>query len=147
MWNLTLVEYELSSNIKVVIVSKLKSFLSISIFSICVGILINTGTTKFLLAKEQESKAEVYKQLDLFGRVFERIRNEYVEEVSTKELVESAINGMLTSLDPHSSYLAADDYDDMRTQTKGEFGGLGIEVTQEDGYVKVITPMDDTPAF
>ena len=147
MWNLILVEYELSSNIKVVIVSKLKSFLSISIFSICVGILINTGTTKFLLAKEQESKAEVYKQLDLFGRVFERIRNEYVEEVSTKELVESAINGMLTSLDPHSSYLAADDYDDMRTQTKGEFGGLGIEVTQEDGYVKVITPMDDTPAF
>ena len=100
-----------------------------------------------MLANEQETKAEVYKQLDLFGKVFERIKNDYVEEVSTKELVESAINGMLTSLDPHSSYLAADDYDDMRTQTKGEFGGLGIEVTQEDGYVKVITPMDDTPAF
>ena len=147
MLNKILVEYENSSSIRVVIVSKLKSFLSISIFSICAGILINTGTTKFLLANEQETKAEVYKQLDLFGKVFERIKNEYVEEVSTKELVESAINGMLTSLDPHSSYLAADDYDDMRTQTKGEFGGLGIEVTQEDGYVKVITPMDDTPAF
>ncbi len=126
---------------------KLKSVLLISIMSVCIGLLINIGTSKLLSAKEQETKAQVYKQLDLLGRVFERIRDEYVEEVSAKELVEAAINGMLTSLDPHSSYLAPDDYDDMRTQTKGEFGGLGIEVTQEDGYVKVITPMDDTPAF
>ena len=115
--------------------------------SVCIGLLINTSTSRLLSAKEQENKAEVYKQLDLLGGVFERIRDEYVEEVSAKDLVEAAINGMLTSLDPHSSYLAPDDYDDMRTQTKGEFGGLGIEVTQEDGYVKVITPMDDTPAF
>ena len=116
---------------------KLKSVLLISIMSVCIGLLINIGTSKLLSAKEQETKAQVYKQLDLLGRVFERIRDEYVEEVSAKELVEAAINGMLTSLDPHSSYLAPDDYDDMRTQTKGEFGGLGIEVTQEDGYVNV----------
>ena len=81
---------------------KLKSVLLISLISICIGLLINTSNSKLLSAKEQESKAEVYKQLDLLGRVFERIRDEYVEEISTKALVEAAINGMLTSLDPHS---------------------------------------------
>ncbi|MFO0513952.1 MAG: S41 family peptidase, partial [Rhodobacterales bacterium] len=74
------------------------------------------------------------------------IRGQYVEEVEPKDLIEAAINGMLTSLDPHSSYLPPDDFDDMQVQTRGEFGGLGIEVTQEDGFVKVVSPMDDTPA-
>jgi carboxyl-terminal processing protease len=98
------------------------------------------------LAQEAEKTTSVYEQLDLFGDIFERIRAQYVEEVSTEELVEAAINGMLTSLDPHSSYLSAKDFDVMQEQTRGEFGGLGIEVTQEDGFVKVIAPMDGTPA-
>src|SRR5690606_30457242 len=81
-----------------------------------------------------------------FGDIFERIRGQYVEEVDTEKLIEAAINGMLTSLDPHSSYLPRKDFEDMNVQTKGVFGGLGIEVTQEEGYVKVVTPIDDTPA-
>ncbi|MGI9359309.1 MAG: S41 family peptidase, partial [Paracoccaceae bacterium] len=85
-------------------------------------------------------------QLDLFGDIFERIRSEYVEEVSSKDLIEAAIDGMLTSLDPHSSYLSADDAAKMRVQTRGEFGGLGIEVTQQEGFVKVVSPIDGTPA-
>jgi carboxyl-terminal processing protease len=84
--------------------------------------------------------------LDLFGDIFERIRSEYVEEVSSKDLIEAAIDGMLTSLDPHSSYLSADDAAKMRVQTRGEFGGLGIEVTQQEGFVKVVSPIDGTPA-
>jgi carboxyl-terminal processing protease len=90
--------------------------------------------------------SSVYEQLDLFGDIFERVRAQYVEEVPTDELVTAAINGMLTSLDPHSGYLSAKDFEDMQVQTKGEFGGLGIEVTQEEGFIKVISPMDDTPA-
>ncbi|PUB18470.1 S41 family peptidase [Yoonia sediminilitoris] len=99
-----------------------------------------------LLAQESKNNASVYEQLDLFGDIFERIRSGYVEEVNDKELIEAAINGMLTSLDPHSSYLSADDAAKMRVQTSGEFGGLGIEVTQEEGWVKVVSPMDGTPA-
>ncbi len=110
------------------------------------GILATTQIAGPLLAQEAE-KATVYEQLDLFGIVFERIRNQYVEDVDEGELIEAAINGMLTSLDPHSSYLPPRDFEDMQTDTRGEFGGLGIEVTQEEGYVKVITPMDGTPAF
>ncbi|WP_029014180.1 S41 family peptidase [Niveispirillum irakense] len=91
-------------------------------------------------------KSETYKQLDLFADVFERVRSEYVEETSDEELISAAINGMLTSLDPHSSYLDKKSFADMRVQTRGEFGGLGIEVTQENGIVKVISPMDETPA-
>lgn len=91
-------------------------------------------------------KSETYKQLDLFADVFERVRSEYVEETSDEELISAAINGMLTSLDPHSSYLDKKNFADMRVQTRGEFGGLGIEVTQENGIVKVISPMDETPA-
>jgi carboxyl-terminal processing protease len=98
------------------------------------------------LAQEATDSIDVYEQLDLFGDIFERIRAQYVEDVDTKDLVEAAINGMLTSLDPHSSYLSPDDSDDMQVQTRGEFGGLGIEVTQEDGFVKVVSPMDGTPA-
>ncbi|MEX0809516.1 MAG: S41 family peptidase [Dongiaceae bacterium] len=91
--------------------------------------------------------SETYRQLSLFGDVFERVRASYVEEVSDKELIEAAINGMLSSLDPHSSYLSADSFDDMQVQTRGEFGGLGIEVTLENGLVRVVSPIDDTPAF
>jgi len=87
-----------------------------------------------------------YQQLNLFGDVFEKIRSSYVEPVSDEKLIESAINGMLTSLDPHSSYMDPKEWDDMQVQTKGEFGGLGIEVTMENGVIKVVSPIDGTPA-
>src|SRR5208283_2495953 len=87
-----------------------------------------------------------YRQLNLFGDVFDKIRNDYVEKPDEAKLIEAAINGMLASLDPHSSYMDAKAFKDMQVQTKGEFGGLGIEVTQEDGLIKVVTPIDDTPA-
>ena len=90
---------------------------------------------------------DVYKQLNMFGEVYERVRREYVEEVSDKELIEAAIEGMLQSLDPHSSFMNADTFKDMQVQTRGEFGGLGIEVSMEEGLVKVVSPIDDTPAF
>ena len=89
---------------------------------------------------------DTYRQLNLFGDVFEKIRNDYVEKPDESKLIEAAINGMLSSLDPHSSYMDAKAYRDMQVQTNGEFGGLGIEVTQEDGLIKVVTPIDDTPA-
>jgi carboxyl-terminal processing protease len=94
----------------------------------------------------QAESSDTFRQLKLFGDVFERVRAEYVEEVTDEVLIESAINGMLTTLDPHSGYLDAKKYRDMQVQTKGEFGGLGIEVTMEDGLVKVVSPIDDTPA-
>ena len=90
--------------------------------------------------------SETYRQLDLFGDVFERVRAQYVEEKADPELIENAINGMLTSLDPHSAYLNNEKFEDMQVNTKGEFGGLGIEVTMENGVVKVVSPIDDTPA-
>lgn len=90
--------------------------------------------------------SETYDMLNLFGDVFERVRDNYVEEVPDKKLVESALNGMLTALDPHSGYLDESSFDDMKVQTKGEFGGLGIEVTMENGMVKVVSPIDETPA-
>ena len=90
---------------------------------------------------------DTYKQLNLFGDVFERVRSEYVEEVTDKALVEYALNGMLTNLDPHSSYMNEEEYKNMEIQNSGEFGGLGIEVTMENGVVKVVSPIDDTPAF
>ena len=92
-------------------------------------------------------RADTYRLLNLFGDVFERVRAEYVEPINDREAIENAINGMLTGLDPHSSYLNQRSYRDMQVQTRGEFGGLGIEVTQENGYIKVISPIDDTPAF
>ncbi|MCP4329488.1 MAG: S41 family peptidase [Alphaproteobacteria bacterium] len=94
----------------------------------------------------QEDGADTYRQLNLFGDVFERVRSDYVEEVTDEELVKSAINGMLQSLDPHSSYMDAKNFEEMQVQTKGEFGGLGIEVTLDSGFVKVVSPLDDTPA-
>jgi len=110
------------------------------------GAIVTTQFAGPLLAQEGERVTNTYEQLDLFGDIFERIRSTYVEEVEDKELIEAAINGMLTSLDPHSSYLPPKDFEDMQVETKGEFGGLGIEVTQEDGFVKVVSPIDDTPA-
>lgn len=99
------------------------------------------------LDAQAQNNEETYKQLNLFGDVFERVKGQYVDEVSDEELIEAAINGMLTDLDPHSSYLDEDDYKDMQVQTRGSFGGLGIEVTMENGLVKVVSPIDDTPAF
>ncbi len=110
------------------------------------GLVATTQLAGPVLAQETESNTSVYEQLDLFGDIFERIRSNYVEEVDDRELIEAAINGMLTSLDPHSSYLSPDAAQRMRVSTSGEFGGLGIEVTQEEGWVKVVSPMDGTPA-
>ena len=111
------------------------------IFTMIILILFSFST------KAEEKGTNVYQQLNMFGEVYERIRREYVEEVDDKELIEAAIQGMLQSLDPHSSFMNAESFDDMQVQTKGEFGGLGIEVNMEDGFVKVISPIDDTPAF
>jgi len=109
------------------------------------GVVLTTQVAGPLLAQSNDAEASVYEQLDLFGDVFERVRAQYVEEVDPQELIEAAINGMLTSLDPHSSYMDAKFAAEMRENTKGEFGGIGIEVTQEDGFVKIVTPMDGTP--
>ncbi len=108
--------------------------------------LLTTQVAAPLMAQESANQDSVYEQLELFGDIFERVRSEYVEEVDDKALIEAAIDGMLRSLDPHSSFLSVDDAEDMRIRTRGEFGGLGIEVTQEDGWVKVVSPIDDTPA-
>ena len=110
------------------------------------GMVLTAQFTGPLIAQEAAKTKSTYEQLDLFGDIFERIRSAYVEEVDEEKLIRSAINGMLTSLDPHSSYLPPEDFSDMRVQTRGEFGGLGIEVTQENGFVKVVSPIDDTPA-
>ncbi len=100
-------------------------------------------------SKKEETKKEVntYELLNLFGEVMERTKSTYVEDTSDEKLIEAAINGMLTSLDPHSSYLNADSFKYMNEQTKGKFGGLGIEVTMDNGLVKVVSPIDDTPAY
>ena len=95
---------------------------------------------------QDSNRADTYRLLTLYGDVFERVRAEYVDPVGDKDLIENSINGMLTGLDPHSSYMNAKAFRDMQVQTKGEFGGLGIEVTQENGFIKVISPIDDTPA-
>ena len=110
------------------------------------GIFTAVKLTGPVLAENNSDKVDVYEQLDLFGDIFDRIRSDYVEEVDARELIEAAINGMLTSLDPHSGYLPPVDAEKMREQTRGEFGGLGIEVTQEEGFVKVVSPIDGTPA-
>ncbi|MBV9252434.1 MAG: PDZ domain-containing protein, partial [Acetobacteraceae bacterium] len=95
---------------------------------------------------QDSSRADTYRLLTLFGDVFERIRAEYVDQTNDKDLVENAINGMLTGLDAHSSYMNAKAFRDMQVQTKGEFGGLGLEVTGDNGLIKVVSPIDDTPA-
>ena len=104
-------------------------------------------TTLMAQAKnEADDRSQVYEQLNLFGEVFDRIRSGYVEDVDSSDLISAAIRGMLTSLDPHSGYMPPENFEDMQVDTKGAFGGLGIEVTQEDGFVKVVSPMDGTPA-
>ena len=92
------------------------------------------------------SENDVYKKIDLFGEVLEKIQKEYVDEINQSEGMEAAIDGLLQSLDPYSSYMSPKTFDEMQTDTSGEFGGLGIEVTMESGVVKVISPIDDTPA-
>ena len=124
----------------------MKKYALVGLGGTLAGALLATQVAGPLIAQEATKSESVYQQLDLFGDIFERIRGQYVEEVDSEKLIEAAINGMLTSLDPHSSYLSAKDFDDMQVQTRGEFGGLGIEVTQEEGFVKVVSPMDDTPA-
>jgi len=104
------------------------------------------ATNARLISSVIAAPSETYRSLNLFGDVFEKVRSDYVERPSDQKLIESAINGMLTGLDPHSSYMDPKSFRDMQVQTRGEFGGLGIEVTQEDGMVKVVTPIDDTPA-
>ncbi len=100
----------------------------------------------FSASAAETDSADTYRLLTLFGDVFERVRAEYVEPVNDRDLIENAINGMLTGLDPHSSYMNAKAFGDMQVQTRGEFGGLGIEVTQDNGFIKVVSPIDDTPA-
>ena len=118
-----------------------KVFIPALIAALAVTLLIGSPA-----AADTKNNADTYRLLNLFGDVFERVRAEYVEEVSDEELIEAAITGMLTSLDPHSSYLNAKNFKDMQVQTRGKFGGLGIEVTMENGFVKVVSPIDDTPA-
>ena len=113
------------------------------------GIFFNQIDKTALMAqvqKDSEDKNQVYEQLNLFGEVFDRIRSGYVEDVNSSDLISAAIRGMLTSLDPHSGYMPPESFQDMQVDTRGAFGGLGIEVTQEDGFVKVVAPMDGTPA-
>ena len=113
------------------------------------GIFFNQIDKTALMAQAKngsEDKNRVYEQLNLFGEVFDRIRSGYVEDVDSSDLISAAIRGMLTSLDPHSGYMPPENFEDMQVDTKGAFGGLGIEVTQEDGFVKVVSPMDGTPA-
>ena len=108
--------------------------------------VISTAWVTAPLSAQEANERSTYEQLDLFGDIFERVRSAYVEDVDERDLIEAAINGMLSSLDPHSSYLPPEGFEDMRVQTRGEFGGLGIEVTMEEGFVKVVAPIDDTPA-
>lgn len=124
----------------------MKKIVLAAVGGVVAGALLTTQIAGPILADEATKTSSVYEQLDLFGDVFERIRAQYVEEPDSQKLIEAAINGMLTSLDPHSSYMNAKDYAAMQVQTKGSFGGLGIEVTQEDGYIKVVSPIDGTPA-
>ena len=107
------------------------------------------GVAVFLVSTQPihaQNDTDIYRQLNLFGDIFERIRSDYVDDVSDAELIESAINGMLASLDPHSGYLNAKSFQEMQVQTRGEFGGLGIEATMENGFVRAIAPIEETPA-
>src|ERR1700730_4306041 len=111
-----------------------------------VATIAATQPRMLLMGGASAAVTDTYKQLNLFGDVFERVRSDYVEQPDDSKLVEAAINGMLASLDPHSSYMNAKSYQDMQVQTTGQFGGLGIEVTMEGNNLKVVSPIDDTPA-
>ncbi|CAM5775640.1 peptidase S41 [Labrys miyagiensis] len=122
--------------------------LPILLCGVALGAVATVAVTQapMLMGGAHAAVTDTYKQLNLFGDVFERVRSDYVEQPDDGKLVEAAINGMLTSLDPHSSYMDAKSFQDMQVQTKGEFGGLGIEVTMEDNVLKVVSPIDDSPA-
>ena len=100
----------------------------------------------FFITKSNSSESEIYKKIDLFGEVLEKINKDYVDEIDQSKSMDSAINGLLQSLDPYSAYMSPEIFNEMQTETSGEFGGLGIEVSMESGVVKVISPIDDTPA-
>ncbi|OSQ47106.1 S41 family peptidase [Thalassospira alkalitolerans] len=117
----------------------------LAVFALATGMTLGLALPA-LAQSSTTTSAETYRLLNLFGDVFEQVKAKYVEEVDDKQLIEAAINGMLTSLDPHSSYLNMDNFEEMQVDTRGEFGGLGIEVTMEEGFVKVISPIYDTPA-
>lgn len=107
---------------------------------------IGVSSLAWSASEPNNDREQIYQQLDLFAEILARVDSEYVIDVNEADAMESAINGMLASLDPHSSYMAAEDYEAMQVQTSGEYGGLGIEVTSDDGYVKIIAPIDDSPA-
>ena len=118
-------------------------------YALAISLLLGVFALGFAAAPgpaAPNKKVDTFRYLDLFGAVFERVRNSYVEDVTDKKLIEAAINGMLSSLDPHSSYVSAEAFREMRVRTQGKFGGLGIEVTMENGLIKVVAPIDDTPA-
>lgn len=123
---------------------------SLILFSAAAGaavtLLVTQPPVKLVSSSARAAAADTYRQLNLFGDVFERVRSDYVEKPDDAKLVETAINGMLQGLDPHSSYMDPKNFRDMQVQTRGEFGGLGIEVTMEDGLIKVVAPIDETPA-
>src|SRR5437588_10915528 len=124
---------------------------SLILLGAAAGVAVTLVTTQPRLLLEgaraqAAAAADTYRQLSLFGDVFERVRADYVEKPDDGKLIESAINGMLAGLDPHSSYMDTQSFRDMQVQTRGEFGGLGIEVTMEDGLIKVVAPIDETPA-
>ena len=106
-----------------------------------------TSITLTISVEAKSKNKETYEYLDLFGQVFDRVRSTYVDEVSDQELIEKAIDGMLTGLDPHSGYMNEEYWEEMQMDTKGKFGGLGIEITMEEGFVKIISPIEDTPAY
>ena len=107
--------------------------------AVCIGALA-------MAAPEQQPRGDVYRQLELFADVLARVESDYVTPIDEQKAMEAAIQGMLSSLDPHSSYMNASDYRDMQVQTRGEYGGLGLEVTVDDGVARVVSPIDDTPA-
>lgn len=123
---------------------------SLILFSAAAGaaatLMVTQPPFKLVASSARAAAADTYRQLNLFGDVFERVRSDYVEKPDDAKLVETAINGMLQGLDPHSSYMDPKNFRDMQVQTRGEFGGLGIEVTMEDGLIKVVAPIDETPA-
>jgi carboxyl-terminal processing protease len=124
----------------------MRKYLLIAVSSFVLGAGAMAYVNRPAMASAEAPRADTFKMLELFGDVLTRVESDYVTPVDNKKLIEAAIDGMLTSLDPHSGYLNPDDYSDMRDQTRGEYGGLGLEVTSEDGAVKIISPMDDTPA-
>ena len=111
------------------------------------GFLLLFSLVTFSQTQAASKNKETYEFLDLFGQIFDRVRSQYVDEVTDEELIEKAIDGMLTGLDPHSGYMDEEVWNEMQMDTKGKFGGLGIEITMEEGFVKVISPIEDTPAY